>query len=85
MSDIVGSHLLNFPPNSEDEVGWSGQSVPEFHERDLGSVRPVKGMKFPSAALFKAAIKEANIVLGKDIYFQKNSGDKVVIVCRIDK
>lgn len=67
----MGSHLLNSPLDSEDEVGWPRQSAPEFHERDLGSVGLVKGMKFPSAALFKAAIEEANIVLGKDVRFQK--------------
>lgn len=45
----------------------------------------VKGMKFASAALFRAAMKEANIATGKDVRFNKNRGDKVVMLCRIKK
>lgn len=72
-------------PHSKHEVGGPEHSAPKFHEHDLGSVTLVKGMKFPSAALFKAAVNEANIVMGKDIHFKKNIDDKVVMVCRTKK
>lgn len=59
--------------------------MPDFYEAGLGSVVLVKGMKFASAVLFRVAMKEANITIGKDVPFNKNSGDKVVMVCRTEK
>ncbi|KAB1203081.1 hypothetical protein CJ030_MR8G005531 [Morella rubra] len=85
MSDMIPSDILVSPPHSDYEAGEPSRSAPEFVERDLGSVTLVKGMKFPSAALFKEAVKEANIAIGKDVRFHKNTGDKVVIVCRAER
>ena len=85
MSDMIPSTLLVSPPHSDDDVAGPSRCAPEFVERDLGSVTLMKGMKFPSSALFKEAVKEANIAIGKDIRFHKNTGDKVVIVCRSEK
>lgn len=79
------SNTLISPQECEDEVARSSRTPPKFHECDLGSVSLVKGMKFASAALFRAVVKEANIAMEKNVCFKKNRGDKVVIVCRTKK
>ncbi|KAB1216015.1 hypothetical protein CJ030_MR4G023700 [Morella rubra] len=43
MSDMIPSDILVSPPHSDYEAGEPSRFAPEFIERGLGSVTPVKG------------------------------------------
>ena len=42
----------------------------------------VKGLKFGDVATFKEAVREANLIKGKDLRFVKNNKDKVIVRCK---
>jgi len=49
---------------------------------DMGNSEFVVGQKFPSIQVFKDAVKESNVNIGKDVKFKKNYLTKCIVVCR---
>ena len=44
----------------------------------------VKGLKFGDVATFREAVREANLIKGKDLHFVKNNKDKVIVRCKAE-
>ena len=44
----------------------------------------VKGLKFGDVATFREAVREANLIKGKDLRFVKNNKDKVIVRCKVE-
>jgi hypothetical protein len=59
-------------------VSWRS----EFHMTDMGNPNFVVGQKFPSIQVFKDAVRESNVNMGKDVNFKKNYLAKCLVVCR---
>jgi hypothetical protein len=54
----------------------------EFYEVDLANPTLKLQMKFSNIQLFREAVKEYNVMRGKDIWFKKNEKCRCVAVCR---
>ena len=56
----------------------------EFNETDMAYLELVKGLKFGDVATFREAVREANLIKGKDLRFVKNNKDKVIVRCKAE-
>jgi len=77
------SEELHTPPPSdnEDERG-KGPSFPQFNEEaEFGTVVLSIGMEFKNLQLFKAALKDYTIHLGREIKMVKNDNRRVRAKC----
>jgi len=88
VSDVSRSGILITPDNTsgDDEPDSSKRPcvtkrVP-FSKSDFEKPTLQKGNTFDSVYDFRKAIKQANILKGKDLVYQKNSKSKVIAVCR---
>ncbi|XP_062147727.1 uncharacterized protein LOC133856686 [Alnus glutinosa] len=88
VSDVSRSGILITPDNTsgDDEPDSSKRPcvtkrVP-FSKSDFEKPTLHKGNTFDSVYDFRKAIKQANILKGKDLVYQKNSKSKVIAVCR---
>jgi hypothetical protein len=54
----------------------------EFQTVDMGNIEFVVGQKFPSIQIFKNAVRETNVNMGKDVKFKRNYLVKFIVVCR---
>nr|POE95972.1 hypothetical protein CFP56_47065 [Quercus suber] len=78
-SDIGKSDELISPkPTSEEDKCNTNKNL-EFNEIDMACPELVKGLKFGVVATFRAAVREANLIKGKDLRFVKNNKDKVIV------
>jgi hypothetical protein len=89
-SDMARSDILISPPNSDEEEEVAPQSKyvtksSEFQMADLGHPEFVVGQKFSSIKIFRTAVRECNLSMGKDIKFKKNYLAKCIVVCRDPK
>jgi hypothetical protein len=89
-SDMARSDILISPPNSDGEEEVAPQSKyvtksSEFQMPDLGHPEFVVGQKFSSIKIFRTAVRECNLNMGKDIKFKKNYLVKCIVVCRDPK
>ena len=75
-SDIGKSDELISPKPTSEEDNCNTNKNLEFNEIDMACPELVKGLKFGDIATFRAAVKEANLIKGKDLRFMK----KTVIV-----
>jgi len=87
--DMARNDILTSPPKSDEEYEIDSQSWrkhvsrrSEFHMTDMGSLDFVVGKKFPSIKVFRDAVRESNVNIGKDVYFKKNYLAKYIVVCR---
>jgi hypothetical protein len=55
---------------------------PEFHMTDMGNPDFVVGQKFSSIQVFRDAVRESNVNMGKDVNFKKNYLAKCIVICR---
>ncbi len=49
---------------------------------DMGNNDFVVGQKFSSIQVFRDAVRESNVNIGKDVKFKKNYLTKCIVVCR---
>jgi hypothetical protein len=89
-SDIARSDILISPPNNdeEEEVALQSKYVTkssEFQMADLGHPEFMVGQKFSSIKIFRTAVRECNLNMGKYIKFKKNYLAKCIVVCRDPK
>jgi hypothetical protein len=54
----------------------------EFQTVDMGNTEFVVGQKFPSIQVFRNAVRETNVNIGKDVEFRRNYLAKCIVVCR---
>ena len=81
-SDIGKSDELTSPkPTSEVDNCNSDKNL-EFNEIDTACPELVKGLKLGDVANFRAAVREANLIKGKDLRFVKKNEDKVIVRCK---
>ncbi|KAL0003830.1 hypothetical protein SO802_011391 [Lithocarpus litseifolius] len=83
-SDIGKSDELISPKPTSDEDNCNTNKNLEFNEIDMACPELVKGLKFGDVATFRAAVREANLIKGKDLRFVKNNKDKVIVRCKAE-
>ena len=66
-SDIL---LSPVPVSDEEDGGTSSHPDVEFHEVDIVNPNLKLRMKFANIQLFRKAVKQANIIKGKDLTFK---------------
>jgi hypothetical protein len=73
-SDMAHSDILTSPPKSDEEYEVASQSRrkhvikrSEFHLIDMGNPEFVVGQKFLSIQVFREAVRECNVKMGKDV------------------
>jgi hypothetical protein len=88
-SDMARSDILTSPPKSDEDYEVASQSRrkhvtkrSEFHLTDMGNPEFVVGKKFPSIQVFREAVRECNVKMGKDVKFKRNYLAKCVVICR---
>jgi len=82
-SNLARSDILVTPPKSDEEYEASSwpkrvSRISQFQDVDMEDPHSDVGMSFQSAALFKKAVREYNLLRGKDVVFTKNDGDRVI-------
>ncbi|KAF3954355.1 hypothetical protein CMV_020285 [Castanea mollissima] len=83
-SDIGKSDELISPKPTSEEDNCNTNKNPEFNEIDMACPGLVKGLKFGDVATFRAVVREANLIKGKDLRFVKNNKDKVIVRCKAE-
>ncbi|XP_059461906.1 uncharacterized protein LOC132190900 [Corylus avellana] len=84
-SEMGRSDILESPLNNDEECQVPSTKSPEFHRMDV--VNPVLHLKmtFPDIQTFREAVKEYNLLRGKEVGFKKNERRKSIVVCKDDK
>jgi hypothetical protein len=84
---MAPSDILTSPPKSDEEYEVDSQRKyvtkrSEFHMIDMSNNDFVVGQKFSSIQVFRDAVRESNVNMGKDVKFKKNYLAKCIVVCR---
>ncbi|XP_059431694.1 uncharacterized protein LOC132165226 [Corylus avellana] len=79
-SEMVRNDILESPANSDEEAEGTSTKRPEFQRMDL--VNPELHLCIQT---FREAVKEYNLLRGREIRFKKNERRKSIVVCRDDK
>ena len=67
------SKKLDSPRSSDDEGGFEKEVFPQFNEcGKFGNVHLEVGMEFSNLEIFKEAVRDYTIELGRDIKWKKN-------------
>ena len=83
-SNIGKSDELISPKPTSEEDNYNTNKNLEFNEIDMACPELVKGLKFGDVATFREAVREANLIKGKDLCFVKNNKDKVIVRCKAE-
>ena len=83
-SDIGKSDELISPKPTFEEDNCNTNKNLEFNEIDMAYLELVKDLKFGDVATFREAVREANLIKGKDLHFVKNNKDKVIVRCKAE-
>ncbi|KAK7845184.1 hypothetical protein CFP56_009931 [Quercus suber] len=67
--------LISPKPTSEEDNCNTNKNL-EFNEIDMACPELVKGLKFGDVTTFREAVREANLIKGKNLHFVKNNKDK---------
>jgi hypothetical protein len=79
------SYILESPRGSDEDVSSLPKCVTRcrtFQAIDLINPNFENGQRFPDVYTFREAIRQYNVLRGKDIIFKKNDKDRVCIVCK---
>ncbi|XP_059443363.1 uncharacterized protein LOC132175432 [Corylus avellana] len=79
------SDILESPRGSDEDVSSLPKCVTRcrtFQTIDLINLNMENEHRFPDVYMFREAIRQYNVLRGKDIVFKKNDKDRVCIVCK---